>query len=71
MSVNTNKKMVSFRLSERDLQMLDYIQEQLTDEYKINFDRTKTIEYCIRWEYDRKYKTNKANEYVETLTESV
>lgn len=67
MSVSTSKKMVSFRLSESDIQMLDYIQDQLTKEYKVNFDRTKTIEYCIRWEYDRKYNTNNASEYVETI----
>ena len=71
MSVSTNKKMVSFRLSDRDIEMLDYIQEQLTNEYKFNFDRTKTIEYCIRWEYDRKHNTKKASEYIESITESV
>lgn len=67
MSSNANKKMVSFRLSNEDLEKLDYISKDLSEYTKINFDRTMALEYCIRWEYDRKYNTNNATEYVESL----
>lgn len=67
MSKNTDKKMVSFRLCNEDIQKLDYMSKELSKETKINFDRTMTIEYCIRWEYDRKYNTNKVNEYIENI----
>lgn len=66
MSVST-KKMISFRLSEDDMKLLEEIQKQLSSEYKVSFDRTKTIEYLIRWEYDRKYKSNSSKEYIDSL----
>ena len=64
---STAKKMISLRLSEEDLQKLDILAKTLSDDYKVNFDRTSTIEYCIRWEYDRKNNTNKTSEYVESM----
>lgn len=67
MSKNTDKKVVSFRLSNDDLTKLDYMSKELSKETKIDFDRTMTLEYCIRWEYDRKYNTNKVEEYIENL----
>ena len=64
----TAKKMISLRLSEEDLKKLDILATTLSEDYKINFDRTRTIEYCIRWEFDRKNNTNKVNEYIDNLT---
>lgn len=64
---STAKKMISLRLSEEDLLKLDILSKTLSDDYKINFDRTRTIEYCIRWEYDRKNNTNKASEYIDSI----
>lgn len=68
---NTAKKMISLRLSEEDLLKLDILSKTLSDDYKINFDRTRTIEYCIRWEYDRKNNTNKTSEYIENIMKAV
>lgn len=64
---HTAKKMISLRLSEEDLLKLDILSKTLSDDYKINFDRTRTIEYCIRWEYDKKHNTNKTSEYIENI----
>lgn len=68
-NVNT-KKLVNFRLSDSDLQKLDYIAKDLSNEIKIKFDRTMALEYCIRWEYDKKNKTNKVGDYISELSNS-
>lgn len=46
------KKLITLRMSEEDLKLIDVISKQLSEEHKINFDRTKTLEYLVRWEYE-------------------
>lgn len=69
-NIVNSKKLVNFRLSEEDLKKLDILSEDLTKEIKIKFDRTMTLEYCIRWEFDKKYGTNKINDYIEHIKEA-
>lgn len=62
------KKPFNFRLSQDCVEKLDFLTDYLTKEIKVKFDKTMTIEYCIRWEYDRRYGTNKTNEFIENLS---
>ena len=51
------KKLITIRMSEKDLELIDIISKQLSDKHKVNFDRTKTLEYLVRWEYEKEFKS--------------
>ena len=44
-------------IQKKDLELIDIISKQLSDKHKVNFDRTKTLEYLVRWEYEKEFKS--------------
>lgn len=54
-----SKKLITMRMSEKDLELIDIISKQLSKEHKITFDRTKTFEYLLRCEYEKQINSNK------------